>query len=246
MPSPPRRTAAVFTANVVALVLATSGCGTGPAGVEGGSARAALEAPTTGSTAAAPTTSMPTPTTEPTPTTRRTPTTRPTPTSRPAPTTEQPSRSTLSEAPEGERFVDPGGAFTITVDPTWEAAELFRGVSIWYLVTPDGAPTPHNVNILVQPFDGTLEEYVEFGLVGLDTVIEGGTVLDQSVTTGWSGSELGRLEYQGFANGFDGHYLSYVALGDGQAVLVTFTALADEFADLVGAVEPYLRTVEAL
>ena len=145
----------------------------------------------------------------------------------------------------GTEFHDPQGRYAITVGADWSALPGVSAADIetWSIGAAGRAFAP-NVNVLVQDTPGMdLDDYLAYSRTHMGDL----DVVDHRVVTGSDGRELGLIEYAGEPPGssIPLHFLAITDVGDGTAVLATFTALPDDFADLRAAVEPYMLTLHA-
>lgn len=146
------------------------------------------------------------------------------------------------------QFTDPDGSFSVGTGPTWvlqdEQVTGTANATFWTVgpVVDGFAP---NVNIIIQPFRGNIEEYVEFSVEqGPITPGVSDFRVSGRATVDGPGGELGVLRYTAFIAGRSLQFVGVAAVGDGEAVLATFTAPPGTFDELIGEVEPYLLTLE--
>jgi len=154
---------------------------------------------------------------------------------------------TGSPGPPGESFVDPEGAYRITVPGTWEARHgaIAEGIEVWLAGEVEDGFGP-NVNVLTQTTGGmTLDEYTESSIANAPTFVKDFEVLDSRRETGPNGTELAILEYSGEA-GTDRplRFLAVWTVNDGQAVVATFTTTPERYEAQREDVLPYLLTLE--
>jgi len=171
------------------------------------------------------------------------------PATSPAQTTvaSSPPTSTGGPGPAVESFVDPEGAYRITVPDSWEARHgaIAEGIEVWLAGAVEDEFGP-NVNVLTQASGGmTLDEYTESSIANAPTFVKDFEVLDSRRETGPNGTELAVLEYSGEA-GTDRplRFLAVWTVNDGQAVVATFTTTPERYEEQRGDVLPYLLTLE--
>ena len=155
--------------------------------------------------------------------------------------------STGGPGPAGESYVDPEGAYRITVPDSWEArpGAIAEGIEVWLAGEVEDGFGP-NVNVLTQASGGmTLDEYTETSIANAPTFVKDFEVLDSRRETGPNGTELAVLEYSGEA-GTDRplRFLAVWTVNDGQAVVATFTTTPERYEEQRGNVLPYLLTLE--
>jgi hypothetical protein len=146
----------------------------------------------------------------------------------------------------GEVFEDPQGSYEIEVDPDWDAQHgtFAAEIEAWIVGDPQDGFAP-NVNVLTQLAPGLdLSTYLDRSSEQGPSLIPDFELLNVDVVDG-IGSDLGLLEYEGTQNGRPLHFLATVAVGDGTAVVATFTAPPDVFDESRGDIEPYLLTLRA-
>ena len=170
-----------------------------------------------------------------------------------APSTEPPSPSPEPEGsatagPEGEAFVDPEGLYRLTVSAAWEPRHgaLAQGIEVWLTHPPADGFAP-NVNILTQATGTmTLDEYTQTSLDNAPTFIEDFELIDSRTVTGPGGSELAVVEYSGIAGGANSplRFQAVWTVHEGNAIVATFTSLAEHFEAQRDEVLPYLLTLE--
>jgi hypothetical protein len=222
--------------SLVALGLVLAACG-------GGSGAATTLAPTTTTTLAPTTTS----------TLATTTTTAPTTTTTDAPTT---TAVALPAAPDpgidgAVLFTDPEGDYTMWVNPDWPEfhGSFISGVEAWGIPTDDpgevgGEPFAPNVTVLAQdvPAGVDIEGYLELSIDGAPVLLEGFELVEAEVVEG-PGGPLAVMEYRGTTSGAALHFFAVFGLRADRAIIATFTALPDQYDDLLPGVEPYLFTL---
>jgi hypothetical protein len=171
------------------------------------------------------------------------------PATSPAQTTVAPSAptSTGGPGPAGESFVDPEGAYRITVPDSWEARHgaIAEGIEVWLAGEVEDRFGP-NVNVLTQASGGmTLDEYTESSIANAPSFVKDFEVIDSRRETGPNGTELAVLEYSGEA-GTDRplRFLAVWTVNNGQAVVATFTTTPERYEEQRDDVLPYLLTLE--
>ena len=176
------------------------------------------------------------------------PTTEAPPTS-PPPTTVASSAPTYTggPGPDGESYVDPEGAYRITIPDSWEARHgaIAEGIEVWLTDEVEDGFGP-NVNVLTQTTgDMTLDEYTEMSIANAPSFVKDFEVQDSRRETGPNGTELAVLEYSGEA-GADRplRFLAVWTVANGQAVVATFTTTPERYEELRSDVLPYLLTLE--
>ena len=167
----------------------------------------------------------------------------------PPPPTVASSASTDTGTPglPSESYVDPEGAYRITVPDSWEARHgaIAEGIEVWLAGEVEDGFGP-NVNVLTQTTGGmTLDEYTESSIANAPTFVKDFEVLDSRRETGPNGTELAVLEYSGEA-GTDRplRFLAVWTVNDGQAVVATFTTTPERYEEQRDDVLPYLLTLE--
>jgi hypothetical protein len=144
----------------------------------------------------------------------------------------------------GTTFTDPDGTYTVRVDPDWSEqpnALPQNDIEVWQ-TAPSVDGFASNVNVLTQPAKGvSLAEYLDASVKQLKDM----TVVDSSTVDVGGGRTLGTVEYSGLLTGATKalHFLAVVDVGDGKAVLATFTATEDAFTSLRPTIERYLLTL---
>ena len=152
-----------------------------------------------------------------------------------------------SPGPDGESYVDPEGAYRITIPDSWEARHgaIAEGIEVWLTDEVEDGFGP-NVNVLTQTTGNmTLDEYTETSIANAPSFVKDFEVQDSRRETGPNGTELAVLEYSGEA-GADRplRFLAVWTVANGQAVVATFTTTPDRYEELRSDVLPYLLTLE--
>ena len=146
----------------------------------------------------------------------------------------------------GVAFVDPQGKYTIDVSSDWEArpGAILDPKEVWFVAAPDGGFRP-NMNILDQ----------EVPLVDLSTLMDASVeqlaaqfeVVDDWITTGTNGNQLGFVEYTGSLDSggqkVAAHFLATMSLNKTTAVIATFASSESTFEDLYPMIESYMLTL---
>ena len=154
---------------------------------------------------------------------------------------------TVGQGPPGESYVDPEGAYRMTVPDSWEARHgaIAEGIEVWLAGEVEDGFGP-NVNVLTQTTGGmTLDEYTETSIANAPSFVKDFEVADSRRETGPNGTELSVLEYSGEA-GTDRplRFLAVWTVNDGQAVVATFTTTPERYEEQRDDVLPYLLTLE--
>lgn len=184
-------------------------------------------------------------------------TVRPTPTeaspSSPAATAAAPTRPPGTVGPGatdgavGTTFVDPEGAYRITVPDEWVAnhGAFAEGVESWFTGPAQDGFRP-NVNVLTQVVgDMDLDAYGELSIEGAPTLIAEFELVDSRTELGEGGTALGVMEYTGrVAAGGPLGFLAVYAISEEKAIVATLTASVDTYAAQRDAWLPYLLTLE--
>ncbi|MGD9792831.1 MAG: hypothetical protein AB7V43_05060 [Acidimicrobiia bacterium] len=148
----------------------------------------------------------------------------------------------------GVGFVDPQGKYTIDVSPDWEARPgvVLDTKELWFVAAPVDGFRP-NLNILDQ----------EAPLADLGTLMDASVeqlaaqydVVDDWITTGTNGNELGFVEYTGTLESggqkIEAHFLATMSLSKTTAVIATFASGESTFEDLYPTIESHLLTLRA-
>ena len=165
------------------------------------------------------------------------------------PTTVASSAPTSAGDPgqSGVSFVDPEGAYRMTIPDSWEARHgaIAEGIEVWLAGDVEDGFGP-NVNVLTQATGGmTLDEYTETSIANAPTFVKDFEVLDSRRESGPNGTDLAVLEYSGEA-GTDRplRFLAVWTVNDGQAVVATFTTTPERYEEQRGDVLPYMLTLE--
>ena len=167
----------------------------------------------------------------------------------PEPLSPSPSPDTSAAAgPAGEAFVDPEGMYRLTVPKSWEPRHgaLAQGIEVW-LTHPAADGFAPNVNVLTQAVgDMTLDEYTQASIDNAPAFIQDFELGETRTVAGPGGGELAVVEYSGRAGGAQNplRFLAVWALNDGNAIVTTFTSLAENFEEQRDDVLPYLLTLE--
>jgi hypothetical protein len=143
-------------------------------------------------------------------------------------------------------FVDPQGSYEIEVDPDWEASHgtMVAEVEAWLVAEPSDGFAP-NVNVLTQAVPGMdLDGYLDLSVAQAPAMLQDFELVRRDVVEG-AANELGVMEYTGTQGGRPLHFLATVAVGDGTAIVATFTVPPEAFDDLRCEVEPFLLTLRA-
>ncbi len=155
--------------------------------------------------------------------------------------------ATGRRARAGERYEDPQGAYTMTIGDTWQS-KTSQGTpeTEYWLVAPAENNFAANVNVITQSVPGVdLERYLDISLKQVGTF----DVVRNEVVQGRTGNDLGVLEFIGTQPALTGdkvlHFLAYVSMKRGQAVVATLTSLDGSFPDRRDEIEPYLQTLQA-
>jgi hypothetical protein len=151
----------------------------------------------------------------------------------------------LSAQPPGSELFEDSG-YTIYVDGSWSAEPQAspQTDAFWFVeFTPRFAS---NVNVLTEdlPFSMELDTYVDVSIRNAPKVL-GSRIreLDRSEVTLANGDVGARIEWSATMQGNDLRFLQIMVVHGRAAVVVTFSALEEDFASQVGDVEPYLLTV---
>lgn len=166
------------------------------------------------------------------------------PTSTSTSTTATASPVTDPPAAEGW-FIDPAGAYEMSVDPAWETAHdtIASGVEVW-LVGPAAAGFAPNVNVLTQPSRGLgLQEYLDLSVAEGEGLLDGFEVQRAQVVPGPDG-EVGILEYSAVQVGRPLRFFAVVDIGQ-QVTVATLTSPPGTYEELRDVVEPHLMTLVA-
>jgi Protein of unknown function (DUF2510) len=146
-------------------------------------------------------------------------------------------------------FEDPGGVFRLRIGPTWEPIpNAGDRVSGWF-VGPAVGGLRENVNVVTETLpssDITIEVYLDAAIDQLGDSQPGLDVVERRTLPLASGAPGGRVEYEGAINNVPVHIVQVVAISRTTAVVATFTASPDRFAELVADVEPLMLSLEVL
>jgi len=147
----------------------------------------------------------------------------------------------------GTTFVDPEGAYRITVPDEWVAnhGAFAEGVESWFTGPAEGGFRP-NVKVLTHVVgDMDLDAYGDLSIEGAPTLIAEFELVDSRTELGEGGTELGVMEYRGrvAADGPLG-FLAVYAISEENAIVATLTASVDTYAAQRDAWLPYLFTLE--
>ena len=147
----------------------------------------------------------------------------------------------------GTTFVDPEGAYRITVPDEWVAnhGAFAEGVESWFTGPAEGGFRP-NVKVLTHVVgDMDLDAYGDLSIEGAPTLIAEFELVDSRTELGEGGTELGVMEYRGrvAADGPLG-FLAVYAISEENAIVATLTASVDIYAAQRDAWLPYLLTLE--
>ena len=147
----------------------------------------------------------------------------------------------------GTTFVDPEGAYSITVPDEWVAnhGAFAEGVESWFTGPAEGGFRP-NVKVLTHVVgDMDIDAYGELSIEGAPTLITEFELVDSRTEIGEGGTELGVMEYRGrvAADGPLG-FLAVYAISEENAIVATLTASVDIYAAQRDAWLPYLLTLE--
>ena len=181
------------------------------------------------------------------------PTTRPTTVATTDDTTEDTTEGTTEDGidiragdiPAGaETYTDEDGEYSMAVNPAWTQSE-FSGLPVWYT----GAGTSDfgdNVNILTENYDGDLGDYLDLSVENAPTQIENFELVSSDIETGAFGQEIGVMVFNGVAGAVDMPLTFYatVVVGNGNAVVATFTAPQSQFDTDVQDVISYMATLQ--
>lgn len=151
-----------------------------------------------------------------------------------------------SGAPAGAtKFTDPGGAYSISVNPSWEPGSV-SSPKMWFTApAKDGFRDNTNVIIENLPSKISLDDYLKLSLRNAPTLIKGFSVKSQDEITLGGGDKAIRVIYTGsVSNSPEMQFLAIVAVNDKRAATVTFTAPPSRFEQSLADVEPYLRTLD--
>lgn len=158
-----------------------------------------------------------------------------------------PPATTAAPAALGVTFRDPQGGYTTRIGADWVETSgiVAKEIESWTVAPPRGGFSA-NVNILTQLTQGLdLDQYLYFSTANMG----GYTLIDQSKVQGTNGNTLGRIEYAGQASTPVGakslHFLAFVDVRNGQAVVETLTAEEDAFASLRTTAEPLMLGLQA-
>lgn len=213
----------LFIPVVAAGALALAGCGGG--GDEPTTA-ATAESPTTNATTSADTTTVSTTVDTGSTTTSSTPVDD-------------------GSGPAGSRrYTDPGGAYSLSIDPNW--TEGTSSPKLWFVADVQNG-FRENVNVITEnlPSKASLDEYVQASLKSAPGLITDFTVISNERIVLANGTEAKRLVYSGAVGGSPTfRFLAIVAVSDTRAATLTFTALPDRFDGSLAKVEPYARTLD--
>jgi hypothetical protein len=148
---------------------------------------------------------------------------------------------------DGEVFLDPQGAYTMTISSDWSrmSGVADDDIEFWALDSSQ-VGFADNVNVLTQDApDMDLDDYMDISAKNMG----GLQVLDQYTVVGTNGNELGVLESQGTPLGAATdtpiHFLTVVDVLDEVAIVATLSATPESFEARRSTAEPYLLTLQA-
>ena len=147
----------------------------------------------------------------------------------------------------GTTFVDPEGAYSITVPDEWVAnhGAFAEGVESWFTGPAEGGFRP-NVKVLTHVVgDMDLDAYGDLSIEGAPTLIAEFELVDSRTELGEGGTELGVMEYRGrvAADGPLG-FLAVYAITEEKAIVATLRASLGTYAAQRDVWLPYLLTLE--
>lgn len=146
------------------------------------------------------------------------------------------------------RFVDPDGAYTWEVDPSWPTAHdsIAEGIEVWIVGEPVDGSTP-NVNVMTQVIPPmTLSEYLQVSVDSLPRLDPDAILFDSGVLNGGA-QEIAYVDYLAdFGNG-QIRFLGYFTVLNDRAVVLTLATdpeLTDEIrVDVVPFMSTLVQTV---
>ena len=150
----------------------------------------------------------------------------------------------VDDAPDGVRFVDDDGHYSLTIDPAWERLPdmVLDGVEFWLVEARPGFGA--NVNVLTEPlpFPLGLAAYLDASVENAPMFISDFSLIDERIVDTAAG-KLATVEFTGTEGGRSLHFLQAVMVEDERAVVATLTTPLDVFDRLRDRVEPYLLTL---
>ncbi len=149
------------------------------------------------------------------------------------------------------RFRDPQGAYSLEVDPQWQAPTSAAGANVetWYTQTGT-ADFRDNVTIVAQPVgEIDLDQYLQLVIDQAPKSVDGFKLREFRVVTIPTEAKtevpksLGVVAYEG-RKGDQAYGFFFVAsVEDGKAVVATLTTDQDRFDEVRAKIAPYLMTI---
>ncbi len=144
----------------------------------------------------------------------------------------------------GTDFVERTGAYSLRVGEDWAEADVRNGIG-WYTGT-GSRRFRDNVTAIVEDLPGpiALDDYVRLSVDTIGRAGMGYEEVERRDLVLVDGRPAVVIDYRSSQSGFALGHRVVIALRGRVAVSVTFTAEADRFDDTVGAVAPYLGSVQ--
>lgn len=126
-----------------------------------------------------------------------------------------------------------GDNYTISYSSDWKLDETVRNNVEFSLVqTPVSGKFRNNINLLVQDLHGTGIDLIEYTQISVEQINENGKLIgSQKKIIG--NIEFQEMTFEAFMKGFDLKFLQYYFIKDEKAYVLTFTALKNEFDNLI-------------
>lgn len=181
------------------------------------------------------------------------PTTAPSPQPTTAPTTGAPPTSSATTTrppattppPPGAKFVDPNGSYQWVVPPAWETTTS-GPARVWFT----GKSSPQfrdNVNVLSERLttDMTAADYLKLSVSNAPKLLPSFSELSRT-TFDVNGRQVAQIDYRSNQAGLNLRHRALMVVKGRNAITITYTTQPERFDAEIGAVQPFLATIEAL
>lgn len=153
----------------------------------------------------------------------------------------------LSRRPADAELYE-GDGYTIYVDESWSQSSAVAAPidALWFV--DSGSEFNTNVNVLTErlPVVMDLDAYADLSIKNAPTIIDSELRnLDRASVELANGDLAERIEWSTTMQGLQLRFLQVIVVDGRTAIVVTLSALEDDFATRVAEAEPYLLTVVA-
>ena len=147
----------------------------------------------------------------------------------------------------GTAYADPAGQYRLLLAPTWEPAGSTTPNIVSWFTRAATTTFRDNANVLVEklPSDVSMSTYLAASVSNAPKTLQSFVEVNRS-TQNINGKTVGQLDFTSTQQGLQLRHRAIVVIKNRNAVVLTYTSEASRFDVEVGAVQPYLLTLEAL